>query len=306
MNLPSELISDILSVALVLHPRPVSILLASSQFYHLSVRQLYDKLHFKSHRQIGRFLRTYGRQPSRIPFPPHEIELDVDNDATVNVFSYLRDLFFSCSLANDAEVDERGKLVVELLRLRLHSLSQGLNPGTIYDTLCAINPRRFIWTGRDPPHHFSTAIVPRVIPLLFRALKTYTYLSYVELTHLSFDTLEQDLALSFGPSVQEVCIGQATFLSPSMIATYILSPGAERLQRVRLVDTYIESIWGLRLRRSDVERAAVALFGSPTNTSSDEQAKNQATDLVRRLVLCEGRTERIVGGDRVTDNAVLI
>ena len=64
-----------------------------------------------------------------------------------------------------------------------------------------------------------------MLPQLFRALSTYTYLSRLELTHLSFDTTEQSLKLPFTPSLREVYLGQATFVSPSMIATYLLSSG---------------------------------------------------------------------------------
>jgi hypothetical protein len=136
--LPPELIFDILSISLTLHPRPVHILRTSSHFYDISLRLLYNRLQFKSCSQIEHFLNAYGRQPLRIPYPPHVIELDVDNDAKLDLFTQLRDLFLSCSLANGAEVDQQGRLVLDLLRLRLHSLSQDPNPGAMYDTLCAI------------------------------------------------------------------------------------------------------------------------------------------------------------------------
>ena len=136
--LPPELISYILSVSLTLHPRPVHLLRLSSYFYDVSIRLLYNSLQFQSYTQIERFLATYGRQPLRIPCPPRVIELDVDNNAQFNLFLRLRDLFLFCTLATGAEVDQQGRLVLDLLNLRLHSLSQDPNPGTIYDTLCAI------------------------------------------------------------------------------------------------------------------------------------------------------------------------
>ncbi|KAF8352042.1 hypothetical protein F5887DRAFT_933695 [Amanita rubescens] len=290
--LPPELISYILSVSLILHPRPVHLLRLSSYFYDVSLRLLYNSLQFRSYTQIERFLATYSRQPLRIPYPPRVIELGY--------------LFLFCSLATGAEVDQQGRLVLDLLKLRIHSLSQDPNPGTIYDTLCAINPRKFIWTGRDPPHHFSIAIVPRVLPQLFRALSTYTYLSHLELTHLSFDTTDQSLKLPFTPSLREVYLGQATFVSPSMIATYLLSSDARTLQQVRLVDTYIKSIWGLRLRRSDIERAIVAHVRTLTDAPYTIADDDRAIELVRSLVVCEGMNERIIGGDRATESGVLI
>lgn len=69
-------------------------------------------------------------------------------------------------------------------------------------------------------------------------------------------------------------------------------PGQDNLESVRLVDAYRESIWGPRIRRGDVERAAVGL-GLGKGTEEDIVAR------VRKLVRCEARTERIMGGDRV-------
>ena len=175
--LPPELIFDILSVSLTFHPRPVHVLRTCSHFYNISLRLLYGRLQFKSCSQIERFLTAYGQQPLHIPYPPHVIELDVDNDTKLNLFVQLRNLFRSCSLASGAEVDQQGRLVLDLLRLRLHSLSQDPNPGAVYDALCVIkygssvpgllrlhhlflyhSPRKFVWMGRDPPHHFSIAV----------------------------------------------------------------------------------------------------------------------------------------------------
>lgn len=61
----------------------------------------------------------------------------------------------------------------------------------------------------------------------------------------------------------------------------------DKLEEVRLVDTYCESIWGWRIRKSNIETAAMELMGE------------EGVDRVRRLVICEGKTERIMGGDRL-------
>ena len=253
--LPPELLFDILSVSLTLHPRPVHVLRTSSHFYNMSLRLLYSRLQFKSFFQIKRFLTVYGRQPLRIPYPPHVIE--IDNDTTLNLFMQLRDLFLSCSLAGGAVVDQQGRLVLDLLRLRLHSLSQDPNPGAIYDALCVLKygcsvpgvtslifisvhgsssgrvatlpttflSRYVLLSSLAGKCRVSLQIVPRVLPQLFRALATYTYLIRLELTHLSFGFIEQSLKLPFTPSLREIFLGQATFVSPSMIAAYLLSPG---------------------------------------------------------------------------------
>lgn len=77
------------------------------------------------------------------------------------------------------------------------------------------------------------------------------------------------------------------------------------MEQVQLVDTYIESIWGRRLRRSDIERAIVEHVTTLTDaahTVGDDQIADRAIKIVRRLVVCEGKNERIIGGDRAPTN----
>ncbi len=76
-------------------------------------------------------------------------------------------------------------------------------------------------------------------------------------------------------------------------------PGQENLESVRLVDAYMESIWGPRIRRGDVERAAVGLGRGKDN-------EQELVERVRKLVRCEAKTERIMGGDRVEALAPLV
>ena len=75
-------------------------------------------------------------------------------------------------------------------------------------------------------------------------------------------------------------------------------PGQDNLESIRLVDAYRESIWGPRIRRGDVERAAMGLGIGIGN-------KKELIERVRKLVRCEARTERIMGGDRVEGLASL-
>jgi hypothetical protein len=67
--------------------------------------------------------------------------------------------------------------------------------------------------------------------------------------------------------------------------------------QVRLVDAYSESIWGPRLRRSDVEKAAETLC------HTDDQ--NAVIARIKMVVTCEKKTERIMGGDRVEGTHIL-
>ena len=70
-----------------------------------------------------------------------------------------------------------------------------------------------------------------------------------------------------------------------------------RLGVIRLVDAYSESIWGPRLRRSDIEKAVKLLCRSEEQTAVIAR--------VKRVVICEKKTERIMGGDRVEGTHIL-
>lgn len=167
------------------------------------------------------------------------------------------------------------------------------------------NPKTFVWNGPDPDHHFSTAIVPTAAFYLFRAIRTWTRIVHITITSVSFPSDELGLhgplahdmpLLPVIPTLRTLSLGQATLLPPGSVAAMICLPGQDSLELVRLVDAYSESIWGSRIRRRDVERAAVALIkGAP----EDIIVK------VRRLVRCEAKTERIMGGDRVEGLQVL-
>lgn len=74
-------------------------------------------------------------------------------------------------------------------------------------------------------------------------------------------------------------------------------PGQDSLEIVRLVDAYSDSIWGPRIRRSDIEKSIYSSVG----VTDVERCVHQ----VRRVVLCEAKTERIMGGDRAEGFSVL-
>jgi hypothetical protein len=75
------------------------------------------------------------------------------------------------------------------------------------------------------------------------------------------------------------------------------------LERVRLVDAYCESIWGSRIRRSDIEKAAqVIMFPQDVQLLQYEVVLAR----IQKLLTCEKKTERIIGGDRVEGSIFLI
>jgi len=82
--------------------------------------------------------------------------------------------------------------------------------------------------------------------------------------------------------------------------------GMINLKQVRLVDAYSESIWGVRIRRSDVEKAGIALFATGEVGLGIKGDAEVMIARIRRLVTCERKTERIIGGDRVDGLSILV
>jgi len=75
------------------------------------------------------------------------------------------------------------------------------------------------------------------------------------------------------------------------------------LESVRLVDAYGGSIWGRRVRRSDVERAGLDLLAAGRVQQSRME---DVIERVARVVVCERETERIEGGDRIEGSRILL
>jgi hypothetical protein len=74
------------------------------------------------------------------------------------------------------------------------------------------------------------------------------------------------------------------------------------LELVRLVDCYVESIWGARVRRADLERVVVRVQDGGIPLAGDDAQcggrYDTVLDRIRTIVRCEALTERIIGGDR--------
>jgi hypothetical protein len=67
-------------------------------------------------------------------------------------------------------------------------------------------------------------IVPQAIPHLFRALCSYTNLTYLKLTHLTMAFQPTIGGLPIIPSLQSLHLGQVVFLQPLTVLTFILDP----------------------------------------------------------------------------------
>ncbi|EIW79843.1 hypothetical protein CONPUDRAFT_166537 [Coniophora puteana RWD-64-598 SS2] len=352
LDLPTELLELILGPTIAsAHNAPANILCVCRRFASVGHALLYA-----NHSDIGAFL---GSKKT-----PRTLEVDfTGKGADLLVWKGLRDvlkaIWESASKSSNEEGEDSrydkqtGRLHLEEVKLKLHSYARDTSLHCLEGALSLINPERFSWTGPDPEHHFSIAIVAPVAQSLFSAFGTWTHIRHIKVTNIAFpfpaadpppgtvhaqtafhiiahshsqsfmhshsqSSVQRNAAmqplLPAMPNLESVYIGQAAFLSPAAVAAMFLRAGMmPKLRSVRLVDAYSESIWGARIRRSDVERAARKLVGAQKDRARDEvntddsqpimlEAEAESEEVlekVREVVSCERMTERIMGGDRV-------
>ncbi|KAH9830619.1 uncharacterized protein C8Q71DRAFT_785211 [Rhodofomes roseus] len=329
LDLPLELFIDILSHALFLHPKPADVLCVAHAFRVHGERVLHTNLRFRTVRQLALFgasQKVNGECKLACAAKTLYVTLP-GGTASSNVFLLLASVLRRCRAACDnlAEVQAPGdKVPLNVLQLCLHSHMR-TNVQHIYDALVLADPREFTWIGPDPPHHFSTAIVPAATNQLFLAISTWPNIVRLKLANLSFPsdplctgsrTLGPPLTsitplLPALPTLRSLALGQATLLPPGAIAAMLCpylhgQEGMDALEEVCLVDAYSESIWGPRIRRRDIERAAAALVrGLSLDEDTAKHAEAEVLSRIRRIVRCEALTERLMGGDRVEGTTVL-
>ncbi|KAH7925346.1 hypothetical protein BV22DRAFT_1011406 [Leucogyrophana mollusca] len=297
-NLPIEILSDILYFSLLDEPIPSNILRVCKGFYQVGQPSLFLDLCFHSSAQLRLFSQAQVRPLS---LAPRSVTVDLaGRNADFRTFQYLRDALLE--LRCRTNLDSHGLEIISLdaFCLRLHSYAQDTSLQFIQEALSFINPRTFTWSGPDPEHHFSTAIVAPVASRLFQAFGSWSNIRHIKVTNIAFPDVDLSVLplLPVIPSLQTLYIGQATFLAPQSVAAIFCGNGMMNLERVRLVDAYGGSIWGPRIRRSDIERAVALIFSGPVDGG-------HAIARIRRVVSCEKKTERIMGGDRVEGSAFL-
>ncbi|KAI0729465.1 hypothetical protein C8Q72DRAFT_777841 [Fomitopsis betulina] len=316
LALPAELFIDILTYALYDHSNPANVLCVAQLFSTVRLRILHANIRLQTVRQLAQFSTPQESTGDslRLACAPKTLSLSIPGgSASPDVFLLLAKALHRCKAALDelslavdeSHPDRDGRVPPDILHLCLHSHMR-INVQHIYDALILADPRTFIWTGPDPPHHFSIAITPEAVPQLFRVIGTWPHITPIKLANMSFpkeygadvgsptSTITAPLLPSI-PSLRTLALDRTVFLPPGAIAAMIcpLIPGQEQmdaLELVHLVDTYRESIWGPRIRRGDIERAT---------------ARASMISRVRRIVRCEAVTERLMGGDRVEGMAAL-
>lgn len=140
--------------------------------------------------------------------------------------------------------------------------------------------------------------------MVFRAFPSWSSLRVLVLTNLAFPphanaegegtpgkltVTDYATLMSSLPAIQNIYLGQVTFLDPAIIANVISHKTCPpRLSKIQLVDAYRGGIWGSRVRLGDIEEYTRRLDGSVEWVES-----------TRRIVHCGAKTERIEGGDRM-------
>ncbi|KAI0057309.1 hypothetical protein BV25DRAFT_1831295 [Artomyces pyxidatus] len=326
--LPTELVAHIISYSLLIHPVPSCILATSKYFLTIALPLLYTHPRFTSVRALASFPASPVRRP-------HSVSVALaGGEVGRGAFREMEHLFMKCLygvVRADATVPdpytELKWLELDELSLCMHSTANSAADDIALEALSLVNPRRFVWTGPDPAHHFSTAIVPTACSSLFGHLGRWTHLQHLHLANISFPLSNYphdaeteppySMTIPSMPALLTLYIGQATLVPVRPLAHLVCSPQMDALREVRLVDCYVGSIWGPRVRRGDVERAASALCGGggqefehagdgggllgETDGWRRGLTPEKAVSRVRVVVRCEALTERIIGGDRGED-----
>lgn len=300
-DLPPEILLLIVAHTLSSGSVPSNILCVSHQFRNAGVEWLYRNLCFRSSEQLRLFAQTGGN----VGVVLRSVTVDLTGKfARSDVWQHLREALRRCRDRNEKLGLGQKQIPLEVLCLKLHSYSQDTSHHVFEEALSVANPRVFRWTGPDPDHHFSTAIVAPVASRLCRIFGIWSNIQDITVTNITFSVDSDNSMMPLLPEIpglRTLYVGQATFLSAGSVAAIFCVNRMASLERVRLVDAYCESIWGSRIRRSDIEKAAqIIMF--PQDVVQYEGVLSR----IRKLLTCEKKTERIIGGDRVEGSIFLV
>ncbi|KAG8781145.1 hypothetical protein FRC15_008985 [Serendipita sp. 397] len=308
-TLPIEVIISILTLSLDVHPIPSNILRVHSTWNKALAPILTSHIRLGSLTQLYFFVKTsklHGKPKAfslRLPGGSIHFTGRARAEATLAAFNSGHAEEKAESDWIKAKIIDNGGIwaclrlallkcpVVERISLQLHSFLSDPDLPKITNALNIVNPRSFKWTGPDPGHHISAAIVPKATEHLFRAIKSWTKLEQLTLTNVSFPSppsicvLTGAFAFHSHPVLREIHIGQAVFVTPESVAALIMNISS--LETLTLEDTYSASIWEARIRQGNVLATLKYL-------NDDDERKKRVNQVLR----CTARLERIIGGDR--------
>jgi hypothetical protein len=150
--------------------------------------------------------------------------------------------------------------------------------------------------------NYASQIVASAVNALFKRFQVWTRLQDLHLANIAFPRDTEGLFPTL-PTLRTLYLGQATLFPVVPLAGFLCDPQMNSLEVVRLVDCYVESIWGPRVRRADLERVVVQAqqHGGIPFVGNDARYGGHCDtvlDRIRTIVRCEALTERIIGGDR--------
>ena len=133
LQLPPELLSDILTFALDAHPKPGDVLCVHSSIYSLGGHVLYSRLRFTSVRQLW----SFSQGNSTLPCAPRVIAVELPGAGkNFDVFRSLRGVLDRCIRRAETSAEQPAtRLPLELLSLRLNSHTVDPNLEEIYHAL---------------------------------------------------------------------------------------------------------------------------------------------------------------------------
>lgn len=135
LQLPFELLSDILALCLDNHPCPSNVLCVHSQLHAIGIHILCSRLHFRSVRQ----LTLFAQSTAPLPCAPRELLVTLaGGTADFLTFRYLGDAIRRCVKETCPTRETDTCLPLELLSLRLNSHTSNPNLPDIYSSLVLV------------------------------------------------------------------------------------------------------------------------------------------------------------------------
>ncbi|KZV75613.1 hypothetical protein PENSPDRAFT_748278 [Peniophora sp. CONT] len=318
LDLPPELLLPVLSEALIIHPNPAAVLSTCKHLRDLGEPLLYRHLTLRSSHALILCSKSSARRHRirtvDVRLAGGEVGSGQIAELGALLFLHLNEIAPGGCTWNQHPV-VKTRLQLDEMRLCMNSQSSPAKDDTELCVLGLIDPRSFTWIGPDPPHQFSTAIVPDACVRVFTHAAQWSSLRTIFLSNVAFPSsrspnmtpssspptsiftspappTQESFTFPIMPTLERMVLRNATCFPAKALATLVCSDAMESLSHIGLEDCYVESIWGERVRRSHVEQATLEL---------DNDIKGpERIDRVRAIVVCSAMYERIEGGDRVT------
>lgn len=129
-HIPTEILEQILELALWQHPALTSILLTCSTFHSIGSKLLYNDLCFTSASQLLRFLACFDGARSEfhsthhIPHPPKTMTFLLSTDISTRLFVHIHQvllLYHKTQRPIGTEIDTQGRLVLKKLHFAFNT-----------------------------------------------------------------------------------------------------------------------------------------------------------------------------------------